>query len=178
MPNHAWKTFSQKSKPSHARAPFNQVPNALITRKNSEPFLKDKSSNRNQFSRLCSLSSLQAASPSLNKTNFSNVKPSLLKILSKSTSNISIISSSKFENSSKVTQGERYAKKFSTTGESSGKQVLSRSKSGEFVSTKLAGKSTLDTESDLSYEKVSKTCEDVIANVATHTGKQYNMTPY
>ena len=93
-----------------------------------------------------------------------------MKILSKSTSNISTIASSKSGSSSKTTPGERYIKKCSAVGESSSKRLLARSKSGEATSIKPEGKTTLNTSCDTS-EKVTKPCEEAKDDVVIDTGK-------
>ena len=126
-----WKSFSFKNKATNHLKPYlSQASKPAIYRKNSEPNLKDRFPKNNQKQIFSSVSSLSTTSTlSSTKSTIKSGKPSLLKILSKSTSHLAIFSSSPAENSSKTYFiGNKYTKK--TSQSTPNKRLLTRSKSG------------------------------------------------
>ena len=126
-----WKSFSFKNKATNHLKPYlSQASKPAIYRKNSEPNLKDRFPKNNQKQIFSTISSLSTTSTlSSTKSAIKCGKPSLLKILSKSTSHLAIFSSSPAENSSKTYFiGNKYTKK--TSQSTPNKRLLTRSKSG------------------------------------------------
>ena len=123
------------------KANFNPVPKSLISRKNSEPFLKGKLTNRNLLTRSVSTYQETPSSPATRNNN----KPQFLKIFSKSTSNL-FIGYSKPEIASKASVGEKYNRKFNPVVRISGKKVPSTPKIGDIIPLmSLATKPTITT---------------------------------
>ena len=175
--NHKWKSFSWKGRGNHTKATFNPIPKSLVSRKNSEPLLKDKLPSRTHLTRLSSVSSFQATPSSpLTKSGPINPKPQLLKILSKSTSNISFIAYSKPESVFNVAIGEKFNRKSLTSAlrTTSGKKVLSKSKSGDYVSTKSSTTNIIHGQTGLSESsKKVTTSTSEETNAEKQKGKHY-----
>ena len=168
--SNTWQSFSFKNKAANVKSSsFNQVSRVLVTRKNSEPLLKEKISKRAQFSRQLSTTSQKSTSPWLTKSTSIDEKPALLKSLSKSTSNIA---SSKSEASFKGCERfEKYNKKFTTVVSSTQKQVLSRSRSGDLASIESTNKNISEEVSKKFSENVLKSCDEIVDILVAESNK-------
>ena len=127
--DHQWKSFSWKGRGSYVKSNLKQLPKYLITRKNSEPLLKDKLPSRNILTRSISTNQATPSSP----VQKNNPKSQLLKILSKSSNNISLIGYSKQEYVSKTSYGEKFNRKTNAVFQTQGKKVGLKSKISDIV---------------------------------------------
>ena len=141
--DHQWKSFSWKGRGSYVKSNFNQLPKYLITRKNSEPLLKDKLPSRNILTRSISTNQANPSSP----VQKNNPKSQLLKILSKSSSNISLIGYSKQEYTSKTSLGEKFNRKTNAVFRTPGKKVALKSKISDIVPHPSTSNQILDEQS-------------------------------
>ena len=104
--------------------------------------LKDRLQGRNVLTR--SVSTYQAAPSSPVQKN--NPKSQLLKILSKSSSNISLIGYSKPEYDSKASIGEKFNRKTNAVVLTSGKKILLKTKTSDIVPHKSSAANNIPGE--------------------------------
>ena len=174
--NNAKRSFPSKGKQALIKTSMNKISKAVtVTRKNSEPLLKKKYLGINQVSKAFSLSASYISLSLSSQSSITNTKLSLLKGLSKSTSNLAVAASSNSLPSSTKHIGGKYNNKVTTPIAALGKKLFSRSKSGEFGSQKALSRnaSTLIASSN----NVSETCKGAKENGASECdkGKQYNL---